>query len=166
MKPHKAEEVSPEDWALFRQMRFVVENLPEKLVGPAFILGVEMSLDVAESVFIPNCHAITRALAAFFPVVVHDGSITERRFYQNDVDHEHSWLTRIGGDERVIFDPWPLGSLSGPMLTIQGYCFHYGNERSYLDHRDSAEFCSRVKTTTQSVRDMLQKAFPELLAAA
>ncbi len=98
---------------------------------------------------------ITRALAAFFPVEVHDGSIIEYRFFGNFIEYEHSWLTRKEGSGAVIFDPWPLGSLSGPLLTIQGHCCEYGNERSFLDHRYAREFQSQVNAVIRAIGEVL-----------
>lgn len=161
MKPHRAAEVSLEDWKLFEEIKTVIEAMPEELTGSAFLFGAKVSRRLAETTFIPNCHMMTRALSRNFPVDVHDGAIIEMR---NDCkySHEHSWLTRRGGSGDVIIDPWPLGSLSGPMLTIQGYCFWYGNECSYLEHR-SLEFQSRVATTARIIRNLLGS--PEFRAA-
>lgn len=166
MKPKIADEVPQEDWELFDQIKEIIGALPELLTSPAYILGNWVPKDIAMSSFIPDCHTITRALAYFLPVDVHDGLIVEQRG-EEVKRHWHSWLTRKSSDGKVIIDPWPLGVVSGPALFIQDYCFHFGPDQTppkkYLNH---PVFKRHLAITRFEIRKILRSKQQGLKAAA
>jgi hypothetical protein len=109
---------------------------------------------------------MTRALSKFLPVEVHDGFIVELRG-EEPKRHWHSWLTRRGGDGKVIIDPWPLGVVSGPALFIQDYCFHFGPDQApsskYLEDQ---QFKRHLAITRYEIRKIIREKHQELKAAA
>lgn len=154
MKPFIAEKISAECWALFWEIKKVVEALPSRLIGPVFFVDTPIDTDFAEARFIPDCHIMNRALAPFFPVEVHDGIVSEIPPSGVLNIHYHSWLTMKGGDEKVIIDPWPLGSVSGPALFVQDCALHFGPECSMLHIRES-KFQKYLEITTEAVRKIV-----------
>lgn len=166
MKPKIADDVPQADWDLFLQIREIIEALPRLLESPGFVFGVFLPKTQAITHFIPDCHTMTRALAKFLPVEVHDGLIVEQR--GEDVKrHWHSWLTRKDGDGKIIIDPWPLGVVSGPALFIQDYAFHFGPDQApsaqYLGHQ---QFKRHLAITRFEIRKILRKQKQDLKAAA
>ena len=156
IRPKIAETVPEEDWKIFVKVQAIIEGLPDELQMTAYFSGVRLPRDVAVRHLIPNCHVFTWALAKFLPVDVHDGHIHELRAGGEEKRHHHSWLTRQGGDGKVIIDPWPLGTVSGPALFIQDYCFHFGNECSYLEHR-SEDFLRQVAALRLEIRKVIKR---------
>ena len=164
MKPKIAETVLREDWELYEHIRTIITALPEELTTHAFIFGLRMPRSMAESHLIPDCHTFARALSRFLPVDVHSGIITEIRPDGQERRHEHSWLTRKGSDGKVIIDPWPLGSVSGPALFVQAYGFHFANECDFLYHQ-TRKFKWGVAALRFAIRKVLKKEGAKLQAA-
>ena len=156
MKPKIAERIPARAWELLGKTRQIIHALPATIERPAFILGIKVDIDVAISRAIPNCHEVARALAVFLPVEVHDGFVST--FDTNDIvrHHEHSWLTIMDEDPRIILDPWPLGVVSGPALFIQDYGQHFGPEYCFLNHR-TEKFNSGVEALTDAIRVVTQR---------
>jgi hypothetical protein len=153
IRPKIADTVPQEDWQLFEQIRWIISELPEILETNAYLFGIRLSRAEATFKTIPNCHVFTRALAKFLPVDVHDGFVVEHRGGKAH-KHDHSWLTRKGGDGRIIIDPWPLGVVSGPALFIQDYAFHFGPECSFL-HTRTPEFVRDVAALRLAIRKVV-----------
>jgi len=164
LKPKIADIVPPEDWELFKEVKQVIEALPSLLNSPAYLLGTWLPKNVASSHFIPDCHTVTRALAEFLPVEVHDGLLVEQRG-EEAKRHWHSWLTRKGGDGKVIIDPWPLGVVSGPALFIQDYAFHFGPEQ-VPPHVEHPQFKRHLAITRFEIRKILRAKQQSIKAAA
>lgn len=153
MKPMIAELVPAEAWQMLDQVRAVVAALPDSIETPAFIMGMRLSLDVAVSNIVPSCHHVTRALAQFFPLIVHDGIVKAARGDQM-LEFEHSWVTIKGIDQNIILDPWPLGVVSGPALFLQDYAYRFGPECCPI-FLGTEEFESQVDSLTVAVQDVI-----------
>jgi len=166
MRPKIAEMVPQEDWEILTKICAIREGLPDEMVTGGFILGMRMPRSIVKSTWIPSCHMFTHALAKFLPVHVHDGRLTEVRHDGKEHRHEHSWLTRKGSDGRIIIDPWPLGTVTGPAIFIQDYGFHFGNECCILEHR-SKEFMFHVAALRLEIRKVMERRrIPTYRAAA
>jgi hypothetical protein len=159
MRPKIAEIVSSEDWQLFEQIKAILSELSDTFTCRAFILNLPVSRDIAESNLFPDCHTITRALKYFLPVTVHSGHIFEKRVGDELTHaHQHSWLTRTGGNDRIIFDPVPLGVVSGPALYIQNYAFHFKQtDKLYLPMK-SRKFRAGVAAVRLAIRAHIKSA--------
>jgi hypothetical protein len=158
MRPKIAECVMPEDWKLLEQLRNIIGKLPENIVCSAFILETRVRRNIAEGRTIPNCHVIVRALAYFLPVIVHDGFVAEYAVEEKrGVAHHHSWLTRKGGSSSIIFDPWPLGVVSGPVLFIQGYGLRFNESPLEVHPRHKVEFTAHIAATRLAIRNVLKQ---------
>jgi hypothetical protein len=92
---------------------------------PAFLGWVRLPTELATMSTIPNCHAITRALANYFPVQVISGNMLEWRD-EATIAHQHSWLVPNENDGFII-DVWPLGCVSGPALIRVGHGPEYAS---------------------------------------
>jgi hypothetical protein len=155
MKPKIADEVPAEAWELLGKIRQIIDALPASIETPAYVVGVRVSPDVAISHIIPNCHVIARALANFFPVDVHDGTVSVLGEDGRERRLNHSWLTLRDHDGLVIIDPWPLGVVSGPALFFQNYAYHFGPECSFLEH-SGEKFESEVKATIEAMQMVIK----------
>lgn len=165
MRPKIADTVPQEDWELFAKVAAAIEGLPKHISAPTYLFGLRLSREVARSKLIPNCHVVTRALAKFLDVDVHDGYVVERQWDGTFKYHEHSWLTRKGTDGKIVIDPWPLGVVTGPAIFIQDYAFHFGHECSFLAHR-TREFASEVAATRLALRKVFKRRNIPMKAAA
>lgn len=158
MRSKIAEQVPSEDWVLLAQISSILDGLPETIPCSAYIYGTRLGREIAESAIIPNCHVITRALAYFLPVIVHDGTVSEYVLEEGRVcQHRHSWLTRKGGNESIIIDPWPLGSVSGPAIFIQNYAFRFQEGLFRFPPIRIPEFRSEVAATRLAIRKVMQR---------
>lgn len=96
MIPYVMSKVPKEDLKIFREIRLVVEDLPD----------VEFGNGPDGEPIVISCHILARALAEYFPVKVKDGYILGHWW-------KHSWLETKGG---FIIDPYPVALLGGPIL--------------------------------------------------
>lgn len=151
MKPKFFDEVPPETFDLFTRIRSAILALPREISAPAFICGIRLDKRFGSSQKIPNCHIVARAVGALCPVDVHDGYVFGRNYDGRDARFNHSWLTHSGYDPRIIIDPWPLGTVSGPALFVQGWGPHFGPESPFLE-QPSEEFQVDVEAVTQALR--------------
>jgi hypothetical protein len=113
-----ARNLTDADWQLFNAIHTILEALPQEIETDAFVLGIRLPRNQAVSHGVPNCHEMVRGLAPFLPVEIHDGYVAQSRDGK-EVKYEHSWLTRIDGNPQIVFDPWPLGVVSGPAVFYQ-----------------------------------------------
>lgn len=151
--------IKDETLRLFDEIKNVVLALPDRIAeeGPVFLMGIRFSEGELEAEFTPSCHEITRALAEFFPVNVHDGFVAEQLDDGRERCWQHSWLTPFEDDDTII-DPIPVGVVSGPILATRkhGFC-HYRRECSFLFIRGE-EFEARLADTVRAMKAVLNTA--------
>ncbi len=98
MKSFAEKQINPEELKLFEDIRKVFLELPE----------VDLGTDADGRPIPVSCHAITRAIAACFPVELKDG-------YFGRAKWQHSWLTTPHGN---TIDLYPWAAVGGPILLI------------------------------------------------
>ena len=142
MKPYVLKDVEKEDLAVFKQIRSVVEAIPEiDLAGP--------EENKHGGKILVSCHMLGRALAHFFPVTCKDGYYFSRGW-------KHSWLETKNGH---IIDHYPWGIIGGPILignhfNIPG--FHLYHE-ARVSEVEEAEFLSHTAKVTKVVGETIKE---------
>ncbi len=142
MKPHVLEtgDITPEQYALFLQMRDVFERLPD------FEFGKPVS-----------CHMICRAFAENFPVECVDGHFGR--------GCDHSWLVlgrknreEHGEDTRVIADMYPVAG-AAPFLVYTFFlvpwpALYIEDESVTAAFRDEPTFLERVGIIATAIDEL------------
>ncbi|MBI1755162.1 hypothetical protein HY250_02695 [Candidatus Azambacteria bacterium] len=140
--------VPKEDIKIFREIRLVVEELPD----------VEFGKGPDGEPIVISCHMLTRALAEYFPVKAKDGFMVNI--------WQHSWLETKGG---FIIDPYPIALVGGPILVVAkdspwGSFYKKYLHGSFPDLMQEP-FLSQVKLLTKVMGDTIERIHLQLRSA-
>ncbi len=96
MTPYIATKIPTEYFQLWRRLDHVIARLPD----------LDLGRDQQGEPIVLSCHMLARALGRTFKLKVVDGEFG-RGF-------SHSWL--MTGDQRWVIDPYPVGTMGGPLI--------------------------------------------------
>lgn len=139
MTPYVQRRISPDDLALFAQIKKSVEQMGDP----------ELGLDEDGKPVVLSCHILARAVAKVFPVRVRDGYFAGY--------YDHSWVETFGGH---LIDLYPVAVIGGPIM-FEG-SMASPQRRIYI--RSSAKKLSRGRFCRSSFRRAVRRTAKALRA--